>query len=150
MELVIRDACEEDIPALEALEEQCFSMPWTREQLMSQLTDDRHRFLVAESGGALVGYIGMMFVLDEGYISNVAAAPPARRQGVASALISALIRQAEELSLTFVTLEVRQSNEPAKALYAKHGFVAVGTRKNYYERPTEDAVLMTIFLKRGA
>lgn len=150
MELVIRDARVEDIPALEVLEEQCFSMPWTREQLISQLPDEGHRFLVAESGGELVGYIGMMFVLDEGYISNVATAPRARRQGVASALISALTEQAKELSLAFVTLEVRQGNEPAKALYAKHGFVAVGTRKNYYERPTEDAELMTKFLKRGA
>lgn len=150
MELVIRDARRQDIPALEVLEGQCFSLPWTREQLMSQLTDEGHRFLVAESGGVLVGYIGMMFVLDEGYISNVATAPGVRRQGVASALIAALIEQAEQLSLTFVTLEVRQGNEPAKALYAKHGFVAVGTRKKYYERPTEDAVLMTKFLKRGA
>ena len=147
MELVIRDARREDIPALEALEEQCFSMPWTREQLMAQLSDDRHRFLVAESGGELVGYIGIMFVLDEGYISNVATTPKARRQGVAGALIEALIGQAQELSLAFVTLEARQGNEPAKALYAKHGFVAVGVRKNYYERPTEDAVLMTKFLK---
>lgn len=147
MELIIRDARTEDIPALELLERQCFSVPWTCEQLMSQLPDEQHSFLVAERGGELLGYIGMMFVLDEGYISNVATALAARRHGIGSALIAALLERAAELSLSFVTLEVRQGNEPAKSLYAKHGFVAVGLRKNYYERPVEDAVLMTKFLK---
>lgn len=150
MELIIRDAGIEDLPALAALERQCFSVPWTEAQLMSQLPDSGHCFLVAEGEGELLGYVGMVFVLDEGYISNVATAPAARRQGIGSALIGALLERAQALSLSFVTLEVRQSNEPAKALYAKHGFAAVGLRKNYYQRPMEDAVLMTKFLKRGA
>ena len=101
---------------------------------------------VAENG-AVLGYVGMMFVLDEGYISNVAVAPDFRRQGVADALIAALMTRAEELALAFVTLEVRAGNEPAKSLYAKHGFVPVGRRKNYYDLPKEDAILMTRFWK---
>lgn len=147
MGLIIRDARREDIPALEELEQQCFSMPWTAEQLLGQLPDKNHRFVVAERDGELLGYVGMMFVLDEGYISNVATAPSARRQGIGRALITALMEQAGELELSFVTLEVRRSNEPAKALYAQQGFVPVGERKDYYRCPKEDAILMTKFLK---
>ncbi|MDY4487462.1 MAG: ribosomal protein S18-alanine N-acetyltransferase, partial [Candidatus Limivicinus sp.] len=133
---------------IEAIEQQCFSCPWTLDQLRSQLSDDRHVFLAAVAeNGAVLGYVGMMFVLDEGYISNVAVAPDFRRQGVADSLISALMTRAEELALAFVTLEVRAGNEPAKALYAKHGFVPVGRRKNYYDLPKEDAILMTRFWK---
>ena len=148
MEYRIIDTTEAQLEQIEAIEQQCFSCPWTLDQLRSQLSDDRHVFLaaVAESG-AVLGYVGMMFVLDEGYISNVAVAPARRRQGVADALISALMMRAEELSLAFVTLEVRAGNEPAKALYAKHGFVPVGRRKNYYDLPKEDAILMTRFWK---
>lgn len=148
MEYRIIDTTETQLEQIEAIEQQCFSCPWTLDQLRSQLSDDRHVFLaaVAESG-AVLGYVGMMFVLDEGYISNVAVAPDFRRQGVADALISALMTRAEELALAFVTLEVRAGNEPAKALYAKHGFVPVGRRKNYYDLPKEDAILMTRFWK---
>ena len=148
MEYRIIDTTEVQLEQIEEIEQQCFSCPWTLDQLRSQLSDERHVFLaaVAESG-AVLGYVGMMFVLDEGYISNVAVAPDFRRQGVADALICALMTRAEELALAFVTLEVRAGNEPAKALYAKHGFVPVGRRKNYYDLPKEDAILMTRFWK---
>ena len=92
MALLIRDARREDLPALEALEGLCFSVPWTREQLESQLPDARHVFLAAEEDGRLLGYVGMMHVLDEGYISNVAVAPEARRRGVGTLLIRELMR----------------------------------------------------------
>lgn len=148
MEYRIIDTTEAQLEQIQAIERQCFSCPWTLDQLRSQLSDDRHVFLAAVAeNGAVLGYVGMMFVLDEGYISNVAVAPAYRRQGVADALISALMMRAEELGLAFVTLEVRAGNEPAKALYAKHGFVSVGRRKNYYDLPKEDAILMTRFWK---
>ena len=134
MEYRIIDTTEAQLEQIQAIERQCFSCPWTLDQLRSQLSDDRHVFLAAVAeNGAVVGYVGMMFVLDEVYISNVAVAPAYRRQGVADALTSALVMRAEELGLAFVTLEVRAGNEPAKALYAKHGFVPVGRRKNYYD-----------------
>lgn len=148
MDYRIIDTTETQLEQIEKIEQQCFSCPWTLDQLRSQLSDDRHVFLAAvDAGGTVLGYVGMMFVLDEGYISNVAVAPAYRRQGVADALISALMTRAEELNLAFVTLEVRAGNEPAKALYAKHGFVPVGRRKNYYDLPKEDAILMTRFWK---
>ena len=148
MEYRIIDTTEAQLEQIEAIEQQCFSCPWTLDQLRSQLSDERHVFLTAvDNSGAVLGYVGMMFVLDEGYVSNVAVAPVYRRQGVADALISALMTRAEELKMAFVTLEVRAGNEPAKALYAKHGFVPVGRRKNYYDLPKEDAILMTRFWK---
>ena len=91
----------------------------------------------------------MMYVIDEGYISNVAVSAKYRRQGVADALIDALNERAEALTLAFMTLEVRRSNLPAIRLYEKHGFAVVGSRKNYYDLPKEDALLMTCFMKRG-
>lgn len=148
MDYRIIDTTQTQLEQIEKIEQQCFSCPWTLDQLRSQLSDERHVFLAAVAeNGAVLGYVGMMFVLDEGYISNVAVAPDFRRQGVADALISALMTRAEELNLAFVTLEVRAGNEPAKALYAKHGFVPVGRRKNYYDLPKEDAILMTRFWK---
>ena len=148
MEYMICDADERDIPSIEQIEIQCFSMPWTQAQLNSQLRDSQHEFLTAKSDdGTVMGYIGMMYVLDEGYISNVAVEPAYRRQGIADELIRELLDRAERLELAFVTLEVRESNAPAAALYSKHGFKPVGLRKNYYELPRENAILMTKFLK---
>ncbi|MBO6041108.1 MAG: ribosomal protein S18-alanine N-acetyltransferase [Oscillospiraceae bacterium] len=147
MGLCIRSAARSDLERLEELEGQCFAVPWTREQLESQLPDTQHVFLVAGENERVLGYVGMMTVLDEGYISNVAVAPEARRRGIARALVSTLLGRAEELSLSFVTLEVREHNEPAIALYAGLGFVPVGLRKNYYDSPKENAILMTRYLK---
>ena len=82
MAVLIRNAGAEDLAALESLEQQCFSVPWTRDMLQSQLPDGMHEFLVAEENGAVQGYVGMMFVLDEGYISNVAVTPAKRAQSM--------------------------------------------------------------------
>ena len=148
MEVLIRDTVLDDLDALEELEKECFSLPWTREQLQSELPNDKHEFLAAEVNGEVVGYAGMMCVLDEGYISNVAVSPQYRRNGIGRALVAEMLRRAECRQLSFVTLEVREHNDGAIALYSEAGFVPVGTRKNYYERPREDAVLMTLFFNK--
>lgn len=149
MEYAILDAAVRHLPQLEQLERVCFSVPWTEEQLRAQLPDDRHVFLVAERSGEVLGYVGLMYVLDEGYISNVAVSPACRRRGIGEALIAALTQRAEWLGLAFLTLEARASNVPAIRLYEKMGFRQVGRRKNYYQRPEEDAMLMTLFLNGG-
>lgn len=149
MDYAILDAETRHLPQVERLEQMCFSVPWTAEQLCSQLSDDRHVFLVAERSGEVLGYVGLMYVLDEGYISNVAVSPECRRQGVGEALIAALARRAARLGLAFLTLEVRASNAPAICLYEKMNFRPVGRRKNYYQRPEEDAILMTLFFNGG-
>ena len=145
----IVNAAEELLPQIEQLERLCFSMPWTLEMLHSQLPDERHEFLAAERDGEVLGYVGMMYVLDEGYIANVAVSPEHRRKGIADKIINNLCLICDELELSFVTLEVRATNTAAISLYAKHGFEQVGRRKNYYDLPKEDAILMTKFLNRG-
>lgn len=146
MNYSIIDATEALVGQIEALENKCFSSPWTAEQIKSQLKDDRHEFIAAVNGDKLLGYVGMMYILDEGYIANVAVAPEFRRMGVADALIERLVHISRKLELSFVTLEVRAGNTPAIELYSKHGFSPVGRRKNYYDLPKEDAILMTKFL----
>lgn len=146
MNFVITDVREELLPQIAEIERECFSLPWTEDMLRAQLDRERCVFLAALEGGTVLGYVGLTFVLDEGYISNVAVAPLCRRRGVAGALIAELTERARALRLAFLTLEVRAGNAPAVALYAKHGFRVVGRRRGYYEKPREDALLMTLDL----
>ena len=126
-----------------ALERACFSMPWSETQLSDALYDDAACFIVAEDGeGNVIGYAGLTTVLDEGYINNIAVEEAARKHGVASALLDVFVRFAA-VNLAFLTLEVRKSNAAAIGLYEKFGFQQVGLRPGFYQRPREDAVIMT-------
>ena len=133
------------LAALAEIEKACFHAPWSETMLREEL--DKCIFLVAERDGQAIGYVGCQTVLDEGYITNVAVSPDCRRQGIGRALIEELAQRARAQGLSFVTLEARASNAPAIALYEGAGFVRVGVRKNFYTAPSEDAVLMTLFLK---
>lgn len=136
------------IEQIAALERECFSTPWSEAMLTEVLFDSQASFIVAESeDGGVLGYAGLQVVLDEGYIDNIAVEPNARRHGVADELLDVFCRFGEA-NLAFLTLEVRASNAPAIALYRKHGFEEAGRRKNYYTKPTEDAVIMTRYFKR--
>lgn len=126
------------------LERICFSTPWSRNMLAEELDNALSAFLVAlDDGGRVVGYAGLQVVLDEGYITNVAVRPECRRQGVAGKLLQVFLDFAQGNRLTFLTLEVRASNYDAIALYGSRGFRSAGRRKNYYEHPREDAIIMT-------
>ena len=140
----ITEMQEKHLPALAELEKHCFHAPWSEKMLREELGGGI--FLVAEQDGEVQGYVGCQTVLDEGYITNVAVSPDFRRRGAARRLIAELIARAKEKGLAFVTLEVRESNAPAIALYTGAGFAPVGKRKNFYSNPTENAVLMTISL----
>lgn len=129
------------------IERLCFSDPWSRRMLSEHLENECAATLVAQgSDGAILGYAGLLVVLDEGYITNVAVRPEYRRQGIAGELLSVFRRFAEGNKMAFLTLEVRQSNQAARALYAKYGYAEVGVRKNYYDHPKEDAIIMTLEL----
>ena len=135
---------EELIPQIAALERECFSHPWSEDMLREALWNECAVIVAAVAeDGTVVGYAGLQTVLDEGYIGNVAVAPAYRRQGVGDELIAAFVRFGAA-KLAFLTLEVRASNTPAIRLYEKHGFREVGRRKNYYDDPKEDAILMTL------
>lgn len=133
-----------------ALERLCFPAdPWSPETFMAALENPSTAILLAQGGdGAVLGYAVLSAVLDEGNLDNIAVAPGCRRRGVADALLSALTGFGRE-NLSALMLEVRASNAPAIALYEKHGFVPVGRRKNYYDAPREDAILMTLEFSNG-
>lgn len=143
--MTIVPMAERHLAALAEIEKACFHAPWSESMLREEL--GKGLFLVAERDGQAVGYVGCQTVLDEGYITNVAVSPDCRRQGIGRALIAELVSRARAQDLAFVTLEARASNAPAIALYEGAGFGRVGVRKNFYTAPTEDAVLMTLFLK---
>lgn len=143
--MTIVPMAERHLAALAGIEKACFHAPWSESMLREEL--GKGLFLVAERDGQAVGYVGCQTVLDEGYITNVAVSPDCRRQGIGRALIAELVFRARAQDLAFVTLEARASNAPAIALYEGAGFGRVGVRKNFYTAPTEDAVLMTLFLK---
>ena len=126
-----------------AIENECFSHPWSRRSLESELENETSRFLAAVENGKVIGYIGMSAVLDEGYMFNVAVDSQFRKKGVGSALVRELVTYCQKHNFAFLTLEVRESNAPAIALYSRFGFVRVGERKSYYSDPDENALLMT-------
>ena len=115
----------------------------SKESLESELKNDNSLFLTAVENGEVIGYIGMNVVIDEGYIYNVAVKSEHRNKGAASALINELVTFGKKNNFSFITLEVRESNEKARSIYSKFGFVKVGERKNYYSEPKENAILMT-------
>ena len=132
------------------LERICFSVPWSRNMLAEELDNLLSAFRVAlDDNDRVVGYAGLQVVLDEGYITNVAVRPECRRQGVAAKLLQVFLDFAKANKLAFLTLEVRASNYDAIALYGSRGFRSVGRRKNYYEHPREDAIIMTLEFDHG-
>lgn len=149
MSMIISSASAEDAASVCALEEFCFSMPHTLEQIEHELDDGIHHYLCARDGGSLAGYISYSLVADEIYIGNVAVDPAYRKQGIGSALVEELLHRAGECGAAFITLEVRESNAPARALYEKYGFNYVAFLKDYYTAPKEDAIIMTLFFPRS-
>lgn len=130
------------MPQIAELERECFSEPWSEKALLESMQAGTKFFAVCQASTVL-GYVGISTVLDEGYITNVAVTKSARRQGVASLLMHRLSVLARENSLSFISLEVRASNDSARALYQKFGYRDEGLRKGFYRNPTEDAVIMT-------
>ena len=124
------------------IEQLCFSDPWSVESLELML-GEQATGLVAIEDGKLLGYVGIICVLDEGQIINVATHPDARRRGVGRALMSAIEQLAKDRGIVFLSLEVRESNSAARSLYSSLGWVECGIRKNFYSKPTENACIMT-------
>jgi ribosomal-protein-alanine N-acetyltransferase len=132
----------EHLSAVAEIEQISFSDPWSVESLELML-GEQAMGLVAIEDGRVLGYVGMMCVLDEGQIINVATHPDARRRGVGRALMSAIEQSAKQRGIVFLSLEVRESNAAARSLYSSLGWVGCGIRKNFYSKPTENACIMT-------
>lgn len=124
------------------LEKLCFSKPWSQRSLMEQLDNPRAFFLVATEGDAILGYGGMHQYALDCYMDNLAVFGHRRNKGVGTAILQALLQEAEARGTAFLSLEVRKSNR-AVSLYHRLGFVEEGRRKNFYSDPREDALILT-------
>lgn len=133
---------EHHVPQIALLERECFADPWSQQSIASELHNPLSLWLVAQEGQTLLGYVGSQTCLDETDMMNIAVSPASRRQGVAMALIEALVSALRERGSKQLTLEVRASNGPARQLYESLGFLQVGLRKNYYRNPKEDALIL--------
>lgn len=144
MRYTIRKAVSADLEAMFEIEQACIADPWSMAAFESSFSANGALFFVAEAeSGEVCGFVTANAVLDEISIYNIAVKEGFRRLGIASALISEL----EKSEPYRIDLEVRKSNASAIALYEKCGFEQVGMRKNFYAKPTENAVLMTKFFK---
>ncbi|MBR6230425.1 MAG: ribosomal protein S18-alanine N-acetyltransferase [Lachnospiraceae bacterium] len=132
----------DDLDQVMEIEEESFSIPWTANGFFTFLIREDALFLVSEDDNKINGYIGLICAPPEGDITNVAVRSSERNKGIGKALVSEMISRAHEKGVDDIFLEVRVSNVPAIRLYEAYGFENMGIRKNYYERPTEDAFIM--------
>lgn len=133
----------QDIDDVQEIEKGCFSVPWTRESFVREISGNKcARYVVLEREGRVLAYAGMWLVLDEAHVTNIAVHPQHRGKGYGEQVTHELMRLAANTGMTWMTLEVRRSNVIAQALYHKLGFSDVGYRKRYYEDNKEDALIM--------
>ncbi|MDE5866644.1 MAG: ribosomal protein S18-alanine N-acetyltransferase [Lachnospiraceae bacterium] len=140
--LYIREMELTDVERISQLEEETFSMPWSRDAFKEMIEKEDARYYVAELNGQVVGGCGLLLVAGEGNITNVVIDKNVRNQGIGTKLLQFMIDDGYLNGLNAFTLEVRVSNAAAIHVYEKLGFFSEGIRPNFYEKPTEDAMIM--------
>ena len=141
--MIFREMLVEDLDQVMEIEEDLFSVPWTREGFLTYLLKKDTMFFVVEEKEKILGFCSMMTVLDEGDILNVAVRRDRQKEGIGQFLVDSILRMADLQGIRLVHLEVREGNQTARRLYERLGFKEDGLRRNYYEDPVENAVLMT-------
>ncbi|MBE6816134.1 MAG: ribosomal-protein-alanine N-acetyltransferase [Ruminococcaceae bacterium] len=140
----IKEATLCDVAEILRIEQACFSTPWTEQGIRESIENENTHLYLALADGKTAGYMGVQIFSGEGYVTNVATLPAYRRQGVAKALIERVLGN----EMDFLTLEVRESNAPAIALYESLGFARIGVRPHFYRNPDENALLMTKYKEK--
>ena len=140
--MIITKMTEDHIHQIAELEKLCFCDPWSVNSIASELDNRLSLWLVAVDNGRVVGYVGSQTVLGETDMMNIATHPDYRKQGIGTALILRLIEELSKRNSHSLMLEVRVSNGVAISVYHKLGFAEVGRRKNYYQNPKEDALIL--------
>lgn len=141
-QMIITKMTQDHVSQIAEIEKICFNDPWSENSISSELNNRLAYWLVALEEDMVAGYVGSQTVLGETDMMNIAVHPNYRKRGIATDLIQALIAALSEQGSHSLMLEVRSSNEPAKNLYGKLGFEAVGIRRNYYRNPKEDALIL--------
>lgn len=145
MSFEIRKMTEADVPAVGELDRLSFTLPWPERSFQFEVTSNpASRCLVAEVEGRVVGAVVAWLLVDELHIATLATHPEFRRQGVAQALLTAVLRRGAQEGAVSSFLEVRAGNLAAQALYRKFGYEVTGLRRRYYRDNDEDAILMTL------
>jgi len=144
----VRRATSADVGRVVSLESEAFTDAWTWSSFQNLLGDPRALFAVAcDAEGLVQGYVVAWYVADEGEVANLAVAPASRQRGIGGRLLDAALDEARTRGVSSVYLEVRDSNDVARALYASRGFVQVTRRRRYYRAPTEDALVLKLDLQ---
>jgi [ribosomal protein S18]-alanine N-acetyltransferase len=134
----------EDVPEVHRIESASFPTPWPDYAFKQEIQTNRlAHYLVVKAGDETIGYGGMWLMVDEAHVTTFAVLPEWRRRGVGARLMLTLLHVAIDLKASMMTLEVRLSNHPARALYGRFGFRPVGIRPRYYSDNNEDALIMT-------
>lgn len=132
----------DDVEAVTKLEQECFSRPWSKESLKKEVNNPNSLFLIYEINKKTIGYIGMYLVIDEADITNIVITKSYRGKGYGKKLLAEAINQVFSMGYLGVTLEVRKSNKTALSLYERLGFKIEGERRNFYDTPLENALIM--------
>lgn len=133
-----------DLDAVLAIEQASFTNPWTREMYLAELENRgvSYCFVVRGPDRSIIGFCSFWRVLDELHINNLAITPSVRGQGAGTALLDHVLQQGRAMGARRATLEVRRSNDAARRLYERLGFVLAGVRRGYYTNPPEDALVL--------
>lgn len=149
MKILLQSASLTHLPGIMALENACFSDPWSEDSFKGSLENPLSRLTLAvDEAGEVLGYVLLSVAADEGEILNIAVSPLHRRMGIGQMLLANALDEARRRGAENCYLEVRASNESAIRLYTRSGFSAVGLRKHYYTKPKEDALIMCCPLKK--
>lgn len=150
MSRIIREMCNGDLEQVNIIEKSVFSVSWSSDSIKEAMEMPDNVYIVCEEDGRIAGYCGMWTVLGEGNIVSVAVGKEYRNRGIAKEMMDELIKRGLDKNVDVFFLEVRQSNEIAKHLYEISGFKNIGVRKNFYEKPREDACVMSRIISKSA
>jgi ribosomal-protein-alanine N-acetyltransferase len=141
-EIIVRKMQPEDLSQVCEIEKENFSLPWSEKSFLESMERTDTVFLIALMNEEVAGYVGCYCIAGTGEITNVAVKTSCRRKGIGGKLLEKLYAEGALLDTREFFLEVRESNEAAIGLYLRQGFVKEGIRKNFYEKPIENAVIM--------
>ncbi len=134
----------EDVERVAELDQQCFPLPWSAGAYNTEVRNPSAYYIVARSGGRIVGYAGMWLIMDEAHITTVGVDPEFRGRKIGERILIDLLDEAVHRGARRATLEVRRTNSIAQNLYHKYNFHTVAIRKGYYTDNEEDAFVMWV------
>lgn len=146
LDLSIREMTDADIATIVRLETEIFPDPWPRQSFVDIMEQPEWTGLVVEASGEIIAYACILLSAGEMHLANIAVTAPFRRKSVASRLLNRILEVAVKHKCAMILLEVRVSNQGARAFYEREGFTGLYTRARYYRRPLEDALVMVRYL----